>query len=190
MTKPDRQKLSVLIVLLAVLAFTIIMGYRMNEPPTTSALGTPQQAPAASSQAPSDARIRLDMVEKPETIGDVGTRNLFQYRQTPAPRNFPPPRGAASSLNPTPPVPGAVAAALPPQPQLQVLPPITLKYQGFAANVPGEGMIAFIADDSKHFNVTAGDILMGRYRIVSISDTAVQVEDLQYNRRQILPLLK
>jgi len=37
--------------------------------------------------------------------------------------------------------------------------------------------------------VTVGEILMGRFRIASISDKSVEVEDLEYNRRQTLPLL-
>jgi hypothetical protein len=70
-------------------------------------------------------------------------------------------------------------------------PPIPLKYQGFAAeNGAGGGFTAFLADDSRHYNVNVGEVLMGRYRILAISDKGVDVEDLQYNRRQTLPLLK
>jgi len=64
-----------------------------------------------------------------------------------------------------------------------------LKYQGFAAS-SGQGMTAFVSDDSRHYNVTVGEVLMGRYRIVSISDKSIEIEDLEYNRRQTLPLLK
>jgi hypothetical protein len=75
---------------------------------------------------------------------------------------------------------------MPPQ-----LPPIALKYQGFAVTAtPDRTLTAFLADDSRHYNVTAGEVLMGRYRIVSITDKSVEVEDMQYNRRQVLPLLK
>jgi hypothetical protein len=51
-------------------------------------------------------------------------------------------------------------------------------------------MIAFVADDSRHYNVTAGEVLLGRYRILSITDKSIEVEDMEYNRRQTLPLLK
>ena len=57
-------------------------------------------------------------------------------------------------------------------------------------NKPGGGLTAFLADDARHYNVTAGEVLMGRYRIASISDKSVEVEDLEYNRRQTLLLLK
>ena len=64
-----------------------------------------------------------------------------------------------------------------------------LKYTGFAS--VNSKLTAFISDDtSHHFNATAGEILMGRYRITQITDTNLGVEDLQLNRRQILPLQK
>jgi hypothetical protein len=71
-----------------------------------------------------------------------------------------------------------------------------LKFQGFAAPAgPSGGFIAFLVDDTrpadvKHFNVSIGEVLMGRYRIAGISDKSVDVEDLQYNQRKTLPLLK
>ena len=41
MTKQDRQKLSILIVLVAVLGLTVVLGYRMNQPDTTNAVQAP-----------------------------------------------------------------------------------------------------------------------------------------------------
>jgi len=38
--------------------------------------------------------------------------------------------------------------------------------------------------------VTVGEILMGKYRIAGITDKTVDVEDIENNRRQVLPLLK
>jgi len=53
-------------------------------------------------------------------------------------------------------------------------------------------LTAFLTDDSgvKHYNVSAGEVLMGRYRITQITDKAVEVEDIQFNRRQTLGLQK
>jgi hypothetical protein len=53
-------------------------------------------------------------------------------------------------------------------------------------------LTAFITDDatSRHFNVSAGEVLMGRYRITQITDKIVEVEDLQHQRRQTLALQK
>ena len=192
MTK-DRQKLGVLIVLLGVLAATSLMAYRMNAPPTTAAVQTPAAAKtSANPPSPSDARILLELVEKEAAAKEnIGDRNLFQYRQTP----LPPPvsrspatalPGAGVSMQPTP-VPVQTQTQRAPSPP--VLPPIPLKYQGFATTGAAQGLTAFLADDARHYNVTAGEVLMGRYRISSITDKSVEVEDLENNRRQTLPLL-
>ena len=194
MTKQDRQKLLFLVILLAVLAATITLGYRMNRPPTTTtaAAQQPEQKISSNPPAASDARIRLDLVENPNAADeDAGKRNLFQYGQPPAPpitarpplpNTFPPPVNTAPSQA----VPRPPGPVTPPPP-----PPINLKFQGlFTVKEPGGALIAVVADDSRHYNVKTGEILMGRYRIASISDKQVEVEDLEYNRRQTLPLLK
>jgi len=189
MSKQDRQKLSILAVLIGVLALTVVLGFRMNQPPTTAAVQPSEQKTSANPPAASDARIRLDLVEKSEgSEGNIGKRNLFQYQQAPAPavssgRGAPPP--VARNTPPPTPIPVQTRPTGPPQP-----PPIGLKYQGFAATLaPNRGFTAFLSDDSRHYNVTVGEILMGRFRIASITDKSVEVEDLEYNRRQILPLL-
>ncbi len=74
MTKQDRQKLSILLVLLAVFGLTAVLGYRMYEPSTTaSRQPAPEAKTSANPPAPSDARIRLDLVEKSEgSEEDIG----------------------------------------------------------------------------------------------------------------------
>jgi hypothetical protein len=192
MSKQDRQKLSILVILLTVLGLTVVLGYRMNQPATTAAVQTPEPKTSTNPPAASDARIRLDLVEKPEDAEDVGKKNVFVYRQpapppplTPRPGAQPPPSQVPSNVGPAP-VPIPPGPPVPPPP-----PPIPLKYQGFATvNSPGGGLTAFLSDDSRHYNVKVGEVLMGRYRIAAISDKMVEVEDLEYNRRQTLPLLK
>ena len=66
-----------------------------------------------------------------------------------------------------------------------------LKYQGYLVlDTPPGRFTAVIADDSRHYNVTVGEVLMGRYRILAITDKVVDVEDIEYNRRQSLPIVK
>ena len=200
MSKQDRQKFSILIVLLVVLGMTAVLGYRMNRPPTTAAVQVPETKTSANPPAPTDARIRLDLIEKAEgSKEEIGRKNVFQYQKPPASR--PPVPGSSGSASTTPgpqqPAPplfglppttsGSSASAAPPGP-----PPIPLKYQGYAVeNAPGGQMTAFLTDDaSRHYNVTPSEILLGRYRINQISTASVEVEDLETNRRQTLPLLK
>jgi hypothetical protein len=67
-----------------------------------------------------------------------------------------------------------------------------LKYIGFASIEPNsQHLIATLIDDTQHhFNAVEGDIFMGRYRVGRISDSSVDVEDIQSSRRQTLPLVK
>ncbi|OLE88572.1 MAG: hypothetical protein AUG08_07840 [Acidobacteria bacterium 13_1_20CM_2_55_15] len=200
MSKQDRQKFSILMVLLVVLGMTAVLGYRMNQPPTTAAVQVPETKTSANPPAPTDARIRLDLIEKAEgSQEEIGRKNVFQYQKPPASRPPVPGSGGSASTTPGPQQPappsfglppttsGSSASAAPPGP-----PPIPLKYQGYAAeSAPGGQMTAFLTDDaSRHYNVTPSEILMGRYRINQISTASVEVEDLETNRRQTLPLLK
>jgi len=191
MSKQDRQKLSILGVLLGVLALTLVLGYRMNQPATTAegaGAQTPETKTSVNPPVPSSARIRIDLVEKPEADQDIGKRNVFEYYKPPPPP--PPPR-------PSFPVPSQPAAntGLPPansRPPVNLgPPPIPLKYQGYLVlDTPTRGFTAVIADDSRHYNVTVGEVLMGRYRILAITDKVVDVEDIEYHRRQSLPMAK
>ena len=200
MSKQDRQKFSILMVLLVVLGMTAVLGYRMNQPPTTAAVQVPETKTSANPPAPTDARIRLDLIEKAEgSQEEIGRKNVFQYQKPPASRPPVPGSGGSASTTPRPEQPappsvglppttsGSSASAAPPGP-----PPIPLKYQGYAVeSAPGGQMTAFLTDDaSRHYNVTPSEILMGRYRINQISTASVEVEDLETNRRQTLPLLK
>jgi hypothetical protein len=195
MSKQDRQKLSVLIVLLGVLALTLVLGYRMNRPVVTAAVQVPETKPSANPPAPTDARIRLDLVEKPENSSEeIGRKNVFQYRQSPA-LSSPGARGGSSTTIAQPSAPGTngpatarpPAVIAPPGP-----PPIPFKYQGYALeSSPGGQITAFLSDEtSHHYNVGLGEVLMGRYRITQISANSVEVEDTENNRRQMLPLAK
>lgn len=191
MTSQDRQRLKVLIVLLVVLGLTVVFGYRINRPPTASAVRSPEAKAQASGSAETAARLRLDLVQKPSAEDEIGRNNLFQYRMgRPATDTPRPGAGAGSGPIVKEPVPNQPpASASPPGPPSP--PPIPLKYQGFAVVSPGSNQLtAFLADDADHYNVVEGEVLMGRFRIVRIMETTVEVEDLVFNRRQSLPLIK
>ncbi|HKM85539.1 MAG TPA: hypothetical protein VJW96_04980 [Terriglobales bacterium] len=66
-------------------------------------------------------------------------------------------------------------------------PPITLKFFGFA-NRPGETKKVFLVQGEDIFIAGEGDIVDRRYRVLHISPTAVDVEDVLNNNRQSLPL--
>ena len=72
-------------------------------------------------------------------------------------------------------------------PPIQPPPPITLKFFGFA-NRPGETRKVFLSQGEDVFIAAEGDIVDRRYRVLHISPTAVDVEDVINNNRQSLPL--
>lgn len=80
-----------------------------------------------------------------------------------------------------------VVAAIQGPPPPPPPPPITLKFFGFA-NKPGETKKVFLSQGEDIFIAAEGDIVDRRYRVLHISPTAVDVEDVINNNRQSLPL--
>jgi hypothetical protein len=195
MTKQDRQKLSILGILLAVLASVVVMVVRMNEPAATTTAAVPTQEPpkvSVNPPAPIEASLRKDLLDKPDTGQVIGKKDIFQYRQAPPPPPPPgPPRGSNTPFQATGGGTGSVPIFPTPVQQPPLPPQIPLKYVGYLTmDAPGGGFTAVLSDDSRHYNVTAGEVLMGRYRVLTISDKIVDVEDLEYKRRQSLPIVK
>jgi len=83
----------------------------------------------------------------------------------------------------------AVSATLRQPPPPPPPPPITLKFFGFA-NRPGETKKVFLSQGDDIFIAAEGDIVDRRYRVIHISPTAVDVEDVINNNRQSLPLTR
>jgi len=195
MRTQDRQKLRILVILLVVLGATLLLSYRLNRPSVTAAVQIPETKPSVNPPAPTDARIRLDLIEKPEDSADIGRKNVFQYEVAPPPASTAPHKGgsagSARPLSPAVSVPQVNQAAAPTVPMGP--PPMPFKYQGYALEtVPAGQMVAFVTDDSTahHYNVGIGEVLMGRYRVTQISAISIEVEDMQFNRRQTIPLIK
>ena len=44
--------------------------------------------------------------------------------------------------------------------------------------------MASIDDKTNHYYVREGEYILGRYRIVRVSETSVEIEDTEQNRRQ------
>jgi hypothetical protein len=192
MSVRDKKQATFLVVLLAILGLTLYLGPRINRAPTASAVQTPEATPETPAPVVTDARIRIDLIDSKASKLEAGDENLFQYRTAPQaapviPAPGAPQVGAPGAAPPpvfTPPPP--TGPPVPPPP-----PPINLRYQGFARSEAGGGeLTAFLSDDRGRYNVKTGEVLMGRYRIAGITDASVEVEDLQLNRRQTLPLLK
>ena len=107
-------------------------------------------------------------------------RNIFSASYTPVamPTNVPKAR------------PGPVQPVAPPQPVgPPPPPPINLKF--FGVETSGNGTrLAFLLHDDDVLTATVGDVVMRRYKVVSIEAKTIHVEDMQFNNTQTLPLLE
>jgi hypothetical protein len=75
-----------------------------------------------------------------------------------------------------------VAPPAPPPP-----PPIELKFFGFASH-PGEAKKIFLKQGEDVFIAAEGEIVDRRYKVLRISPTSVEIEDVLNNNRQEIPL--
>jgi hypothetical protein len=146
----------------------------------TSAAARPGMRRTASGRMVPVAEPRLDptldlkLLSQSEEIKYAGNgRNIFVVGSMPIPK----PKGNGTLDK------QAIQGPPPPPP----LPPITLKFFGFA-NRPGETKKVFLAEGEDVFIAAEGDIVNRRYRVLRISPNAVDVEDVINNNRQSLPL--
>ncbi len=146
-----------------------------------AAAAAPGAKTIGTTAASLDPTLRMDPMRRAESITYQGTgRNIFSGVPEPVaiPKPIVAPRPAIVRNLPPPPPPG------PPPP-----PPIDLKFSGYFAPADGTGerqVILVHGDDVVLAH--AGDIVLRRYRILSVSATSIQVEDMVNNNRQILPL--
>jgi hypothetical protein len=120
-----------------------------------------------------DPSLRLDLLKESEDTKYEGAgRNIFRVFVE-IPKIVTPP------VNPEP-APTPVAAAYVP-------PPINLTFYGFATPTGGTKRI-FLAKGEDVFIAKEGDIVDRRYKVVRISQNAVEILDVLSNNRQSIPL--
>jgi hypothetical protein len=123
-----------------------------------------------------DPMLRVDLLKDTEDTKYEGKgRNIFRAEAEVIPQaKFP----AIKSPMPAP----------PPEPQgPPPPPPINLKFYGFASR-PGEPKKIFLSQGDDVFIAGEGDIVDRRYKVLQISPTSVEVEDVLTNNRQSIPL--
>jgi hypothetical protein len=77
----------------------------------------------------------------------------------------------------------------PPPPPPPPPPPIDLKFFGTTENTANGAKQAFLLHDDSVFLASPGDVVLRRYRVVSIEAKSIRVEDMQNQNTQTLPLL-
>ena len=171
-----RNELILLGVLLLVLG-GVVAAYRFY--------GNP--AAAAVPSAPSDARfaplsidnpaLRLDILQRFLALQYKGVhRSIFSATLPPPPKPVTPPQQQV--IAPTGPPPGP--------------PPLTVdaKYFGFVSDFGGNHRRAFFATANNDDVIIAGegDTLMGRFRVIRLTNTTADLEEISSSRRATLTL--
>lgn len=122
-----------------------------------------------------DPTLRYDWLRASEDTKYEGTgRNIFQA-QAEIPKPIAPVKTDAQKAAETGPPP-------PPPP-----PPINLKFFGFASK-PGEAKKIFLSEGEDVFIAAEGEVVNRHYKVLRISPTSVEIEDVLNNNRQNIPL--
>lgn len=125
-----------------------------------------------------DPTLRLDLLAMSEKIEYEGAgRNIFvsQREEVEIPKPV-----AQANTDTAPPVYVA--------PQPQPPPPIPLKFYGFASS-PGEPKKIFLKNGDDVFVAGEGEIVDRRYKVIRISGTSVEIQDMVYSGPpQMIPL--
>jgi hypothetical protein len=159
--------------------------------PAVQQESTPAAAPATAGKAAKpmgttsaalDPTLHMEAMLVSESVVYAGSgRNIFSPNSAPPvviPKPIAPPRPvAALPPGPPPPPPG------PPPP-----PPIDLKFFGTETLANGKQQ-AFLLHDDNVYLAAAGDVVLRRYRVISIESRTILVEDMQNKNTQTLPLM-
>ena len=152
--------------------------------PPGNAVGGPAAQTLATTSAALDPTLHMDAMLVTESVAYQGTgRNIFSAVSAPPPIVIP--KAIA-------PVRIATVAAPPPvyrDPGPPPPPPIDLRFCGYFVSPASGVKQAVLVHGEDVFLASAGDIVMRRYRVVSIAANSVQVEDMPNNNKQNLPLL-
>jgi hypothetical protein len=169
---------------LGALAIGVIVWQMYPSPPSPAAKNAapPQPAAAAKKGGPAvnslDPTLRYDWLKVSEGAKYEGNgKNIFVAQV-----EIPPVRGNPTTDHKTPPAPQPFV-----QPGPLPLPPINLKFYGFATKT-GDPKKVFLQEGDDIFIASEGDIIDRRYKIVHIYPLAVEVEDVLNNNRQQIPL--
>lgn len=156
----------------------------------TAAPGTVASRPAASgntarkvggSSAALDPALRMDAMLVAEQVEYSGIgRNIFSPNSAP-PIVIPKP---VASVRPT--------QALPPPPPVHTgpppPPPIDLTFFGTETDTAGVRQAILLHDDAV-YTAKPGDVVLRRYRIITVDARSIQVEDMVTNNKQTLPMV-
>jgi hypothetical protein len=156
--------------------------------PEAAATGTTQPASSANtarrvsgSSAALDPALHMQAMLAAEQVEYSGVgRNIFS------------PNSAPPITIPKPIAPARPVAAMPPAQPIRTgpppPPPIELTFFGTETDAAGKRLAILLHQDTV-YTAQAGDVVLRRYRILSIDARSLQVEDMLTNNKQTLPLV-
>jgi hypothetical protein len=149
--------------------------------PASKPTGTAAKS-LGSTSAALDPTLHMEAMLVTESVEYSGSgRNIFSPNSAPPPVSIKPIAPARPTVTqPVVPMPVQTPTVVPP-------PVIDLKFFGVAER--GGTRQALLLHDDNIFLASTGEIVLRRYRIVSIAAKSIQVEDMQYKNTQTLPLL-
>jgi len=122
-----------------------------------------------------DPTIRLDLLDAAERHHYEGSgRNIFEAYTPPPPR---PQKKEIANNTPAPP-----PVYVPPPP-----PPINLNSYGWTSK-KGQPRRVFLSQGDEIFIAGEGQLVANRYKVVKITDSSVQIEDILNNNTQAVPI--
>ena len=148
---------------------------------TGGANGARTSAKSAAPGATLDPTLHMEAMMVTESVEYSGSgRNIFSAASAPTaiPVAKAPPR----------PLPQVVQGPPPPPPGPPPPPPIALTFFGVTTSANGARQACLLHEDNVYL-ANAGDIVLRRYKVIAVDAKSIQVEDMQNNNRQTLPLL-
>ncbi|HXM64322.1 MAG TPA: hypothetical protein VN950_25905 [Terriglobales bacterium] len=146
-----------------------------SRPAGTGRTGKGRGKKASAASRSLDPTLRYDWLKASEDTNYEGNgRNIF-LAQAEIPKPVAPaqtPEQIEAAKGPPPPPPP---------------PPINLKFFGFASK-PGEAKKIFLSEGEDVFIASEGDVVNRHYKVLRISPTSVEIEDVLNNNRQSIPL--
>jgi len=128
-----------------------------------------------------DPNLHMQAMLVSESVAYSGVgRNIFSAQSAPPLVKVPEPISSAR--------PGRPVACPPNCPPPPPPPPIALKFFGVESDERGTRQACLLHNDTVYL-ASAGDVVMRRYKVLSIGPRSIQVQDLQTNNTETLPLL-
>ena len=180
MTASDKKKTALLVLLLFGAGLSWFYVYRPATSPASTATAKPS-AKTKPAKVGQEAQIRFDIVENTSAV-NVGQTNLFQYRQKPVASKPPePPRTITN-----PPIVTSVSASAQ-QPTSFTPPPPpwrAFRYEGFSVSKGAGKILGSITEGGNTYEVKEGDCMLGQFCVNRLTESLVEIEDLQLKRKQ------